>query len=247
MSRSRRPHAVLVPVFVSLVAAACGAAGPTPSIPSPTAGPPSEAPAPTPAPSAAPTATPSVEPLPTPIEVPTACLTLGDIDCARAAGLAKQTLLPTDPALVYVQVGPFACQEGDRCPTTLDSRPEGDVTLEFADATSATVHLVVRAGQVQSSREMGFGIPVEPSSQAGIAAGPQPYTLGHCGIFSGIDADGSWWDPVGPVDMDSGDAVNATEGILNLTDPTHGTFVAPSGFSIQLQRRDGAKVLPPCM
>ena len=72
-----------------------------------------------------------------------------------------------------------------------------------------------------------MGVGVEPSSEVGWPAGPQPYTLGHCGIFSGIDADGSWWDPVGPVDMDSGDAVNATEGVLNLTDPTHGTFVAP--------------------
>ena len=47
--------------------------------------------------------------------------------------------------------------------------------------------------------------------------------------------------------MDSGDAVNATEGVLNLTDPTHGTFVSPSGFSVQLQRRDGTKFLPMCM
>ena len=246
MSRSRRPRTLVTLLLAAGLVAACGGAASSLVIPSPTGGASTAPPAtPTEAPSAEPT--PTAEPLPTPVEIATACLTLGDIDCARAAGLAKQALLPTDPPVVYIQVGPFACQEGDRCPTTLESRPEGDVTLEFADATSATVHLVVRSGQVQSTREQGFGIPVEPSSQAGIPAGPQPYTLGHCGIFSGIDADGSWWDPVGPVDMDNGDAVNATEGVLNLTDPTHGTFVAPSGFSIQLQRRDGAKVLPPCM
>ena len=47
--------------------------------------------------------------------------------------------------------------------------------------------------------------------------------------------------------MASGDAINPTEGVLNLTDPTHGTFVSPSGFSVQLQRRDGTKLLPMCM
>jgi len=194
-----------------------------------------------PEPTATPEPTPSTEP------IPTACLSLGDVPCERAAGLARQVLLETDPPVVYVQAGPFACREGTGCPTTLVARPEGDVTIEFADGTAILVHIDDEAGAGQQTRGDAMGILVEPSSPVGWPAGPQPFTLGHCGIFSGIDVDGSWWDPVGPVDMDSGDAVHATEGVLNLTDPTHGTFTAPSGFAVQLQRRDGAKVLPPCM
>ncbi len=242
MSRSRRPRAVVLPVLLLLgvAAAACGSG---------TASPSASAAATAPTASTAPTAGPTPTPAPTlsPEPVPTACLSLGDVDCQRAVGLARQVLVETDPPVVYVQAGPFACREGDRCPTTLVARPEGDVTFEFADGTALLVHVKDQAGAPQTARSDAMGILVEPSSQVGIPAGPQPYTLGHCGIFSGIDADGSWWDPVGPIDMDSGDAVNATAGVLNLTDPTHGTFTAPSGFAIQLQRRDGAKVLPPCM
>ena len=86
-----------------------------------------------------------------------------------------------------------------------------------------------------------------PASAPGLAAGPTPFTLGHCGIFSGIDVDGSWWDPVGPVAMDSGEAVNATPGILTVLDPNHATFTTPAGFAVQLQRRAGPKLLPFCM
>ena len=169
-------------------------------------------------------------------------------DCAVARDAAAATLTATDPPVIYVQVGPFGCATGDRCPETLADRPEGDVTIEFQGGTADNVHLKLAPdGTLQAERTPGFGIAVEPGSAVGFPAGPQAYTLGHCGIWNGIDADGSWWDPVGPVDMESGDAVNATGGVLNLTDPTHGTFVAPSGFALQLQRRDGAKVLPPCM
>ena len=247
MSRSRPLRAVVVPLLIAGLVAACAgsAASPVASVPLPTLATPVTAPSPTTDPAATPT--PTAEPLPTEAVIPTACLTLGDIDCQRAAGLAKQVLANGDPPVVYIQVGPFGCKEGDRCPTTLDARPEGDVTLDFGNGTGLTVHLKVANGSVQQTREPAMGVGVEPASAVGWPAGPQPYTLGHCGILSGIDADGSWWDPVGPVDMDSGDAINATEGVLNLTDPTHGTFVAPSGFSVQLQRRDGTKLLPMCM
>jgi hypothetical protein len=74
-----------------------------------------------------------------------------------------------------------------------------------------------------------------------------PFTLGHCGVLSGIDLDGSWWDPVGPVPINSGEAVNATAGIMTVTDPNHAAFTTPTGFAIQLQRRAGPKLLPFCM
>ena len=64
----------------------------------------------------APEPTPTAEPIADPELIPTACLSLGDIDCQRAADLAKQVLLETDPPVVYVQAGPFACREGDAVP-----------------------------------------------------------------------------------------------------------------------------------
>ena len=179
--------------------------------------------------------------------VPTACLSLDAADCALARALAVGALTDADPPVRYLQVGPFGCL-ADPCPTTLAARPEGDVTIEFEGGQGITVHLrVAPDGNAQLDRAEAMGVSVPPASRAGLAAGQQPYTLGHCGVFSGIDADGSWWDPVGPVDMTAGDAINAAEGILTLTDPTHAIFVTPSGFSLQLVRHEGAKLLPMCM
>lgn len=178
----------------------------------------------------------------------TACLDLGDQDCARVRDLAAGVLQGGDPPARYVQVGPFACAAGERCATTLAARPEGDVVIEFDGGEGINVHIkVAQDGSFDADRQPAMGIAVPPASAPGLAAGPMPFTLGHCGIFSGIDVDGAWWDPVGPVAMASGDAVNATAGALTVTDPNHATFTSPSGFALQLQRRAGPKLLPFCM
>lgn len=177
----------------------------------------------------------------------TACLTLGPQDCERARTFAASTLEAGDPEVRYVQVGPFSCATGDRCPLTLLARPEGDVVLEFPGGAGISVHLKVAAdGSFEATRGEAMGVAVEPVSVA-VEAGPIPFTLGHCGVFSGIDLDGSWWDPVGPVDMETGDAVNPTAGVLTFLDEDHATFVTPTGFDLQLVRREGPKFLPMCM
>jgi len=250
-----RPHwaglpAVVAVLLLSVALAGCadavevpGSVDPDAQAPTPAESASSSA---TAAPSEAPTATP--EPTPSPAVIPTACLSLGEIDCQRAAGLAKLALLPHETQVVYIQAGPFACKDGEaRCAPTLAARPEGDVVIELADGTGLSIHLKDQAGAVQTTRNAAPGGPFDPSSPAGIEEGPQDFTLGHCGIFSGIDLDAAWWDPVGFVDMDSGDAINATAGTFTLVDPTHATFEAPSGFVLQLQRREGAKLLPLCM
>lgn len=180
--------------------------------------------------------------------MPTACLTLGDADCERAREMAASALAPGDPPVRYVQVGPFGCAVGDRCPTTLLARPEGDIVIEFEGDTAINVHLKVAAdGRFEATRGEGMGIAVAPTSVPGIPAGPEPFALGHCGIFSGIDLDGSWWDPVGSVPMDGGEAINATPGVITVVDPNRATFVAQTGFAVKLQRRTGSKFLPFCM
>lgn len=247
-----RPPSVLTLLLVAWLVGGCAVATPsaTPIVSvvgepavtvAPSVAPSSPTPSPTDAPSEA--AAGGLDP-----DVPTACLSLGDAACARARAAAAATLTPADPPVRYVQVGPFGCVAGERCPTTLEARPEGDVTFEFPDGTGVTVHLVVAPdGTATTTRDAALGVAVPPSSAAGLAAGPDAFTLGHCGVWSGIDLDGAWWDPVGPVDMDSGDAVNATTGVIVATDPTHAIFTAPSGFALQLQRRVGSKFLPFCM
>jgi hypothetical protein len=177
---------------------------------------------------------------------PTACFGLETADCARARALAAGVLTPDDPPVVYVQAGPFGCAAGDVCPNTLLARPAGDVLLEFASGDPISVHVAVGPAVV-ATRSPALGIQAEPSSPRVSGGGPVDLTLGHCGLFSGIDHDGAWWDPVGPVAADHADSVNAAAGTLTLSDPGHATFRSEGGLVVQLVRREGPKFLPGCM
>lgn len=206
--------------------------------------------------SAAPSTEPSNEPSPEPSDLPsapawaqapTACFGLAAEDCARARALAGTELRPTDRPVRYIHVGPFGCATGERCAGSLALRPEGDVLFEFDDGSATMVHLKVAVdGAFEATRGEAFGVVVAPTSPPVAMSGPAEFALGHCGLWSGIDFDGSWWDPVGPIGFDSGEAINATAGVIVLLDPDHATFSSPGGLVVQLLRRPGERWLPFC-
>ncbi len=208
------------------------------------------APSPSPQGSSAPSAPSAIAPntAPTLGGVPIACYGLGDADCPRVKEVATALVKVTDPRVIYVQVGPFGCPHGQQCPTTLAARPEGDITVEFAGAPTAGFHVKAApgGGAITVAPQEIFGIVLEPTTPRAVLAGAQPFTLGHCGLWSGIDLGGSWWDPVGYIDFNQGDAINAAEGTIAFTDPDHATFTSKGGLSVQLQRRDGGKYFPFC-
>jgi hypothetical protein len=179
--------------------------------------------------------------------VPTACMSLGEADCRRAADAALAALDAAAPARIYLQIGPFGCATGERCATTLAARPQGDVLVEFAGAPAVTIHLTAAPDRsLQAVAGETFGIVVPPTSGRHGDRAPMPFMLGHCGLYRGIDLDGAWWDPIGPIDAENGDAVNAAEGTLAFLDPAHATFVSRGGLVVTLARRDGPKHLPFC-
>lgn len=233
----RNPIATLL---IALVVLAC--AGPPPvSSPAPASVAPSasaDAPSPTP------------EPSPASVDgafgsVPTACLGLGETDCRRVAGHVAQLLTGADPRVRYVQIGPFSCAREIGCPTTLAARPEGDVLVETATGT-LSFHVTGRAAGVDVRAQEAFGIMLAPTTRPPLPIVPQPLALGHCGLWSGIDVGGSWWDPVGAIDGDHGDAINAAEGTFTPVGPGRATFTSKAGLVVQLLRRDGEKYLPLC-
>jgi hypothetical protein len=201
------------------------------------------------APSTAPSASPAESAAPTGTDlttIPTACVGLGADDCQRVVAQLS-TIVPAGTAVTYIQVGPFGCPTEQGCAPSLAARPQGDVTLE-AGAGALSYHVTAAGGgaQLTIERQDAFGVLLGPTSQPPVTAGARPFSLGHCGLWSGIDAGGSWWDPVGLVDGDHPDVINAAEGTLTIIDPDHATFTSRGGFTVELQRHPGDKYLPLC-
>jgi hypothetical protein len=239
------PLALVGLLVVLVVAASCSAPAPTPSPASnapsgPSTTPPSAAPSEAPTPAA--TAGNGLA------GVPIACYGLGQVDCQRVAEQAVTLVGATGQRVIYLQIGPFGCTDSQRCPTTLPARPEGDITIELAGTPALGFHVKAAAGggALDIAPAEIFGIALEPTTPRVVLAGAQPFSLGHCGLWSGIDLGGSWWDPVGPIDYDHGDAINAAEGTVAFTDADHATFTSKGGLTVQLQRRDGGKHFPFC-
>jgi hypothetical protein len=72
------------------------------------------------------------------------------------------------------------------------------------------------------------------------------FSLGHCGLDSPIDVDGALWDPVGAIDADATEAINAADGEFRRTGPTTAEFVTATGFRVALVRHEGRKSVPLC-
>jgi hypothetical protein len=100
-------------------------------------------------------------------------------------------------------------------------------------------------------------VSIEPESAPSLTVGvPVPYMLGHCGLYSPIDVDGSLWWPVGgaasdggPIESDEaiGELINQTDGELLLTSEDEATFTTAGGSTIHLERAEGAVDYPLCM
>jgi hypothetical protein len=181
--------------------------------------------------------------------IPIACLGLEEPDCTRAFEAAVSGLA-TDDEVTYAEVGPFSCLNQAGCPNTLAFRPAGQVVFERSNGEPVLISLSAAAddGTIATSPGDFFGIAVAPSSTTGqLGAGPIPFSLGHCGLMSGVDVDGSWWDPVGFANIDYSDAINSANGTFAPSDPNHATYTTEGGFTVNLVRRVGDKHLPGCM
>jgi hypothetical protein len=75
------------------------------------------------------------------------------------------------------------------------------------------------------------------------------YMLGHCGLISPVDIDGSLWDPVGYRTSDGnpmpeqfqGELINATPIVVTLASADTLEMHMPSGVTIVLERHDGPR------
>jgi hypothetical protein len=105
----------------------------------------------------------------------------------------------------------------------------------------------------------GPGIPtamIEPVSPHGeLAPGTAAeIVLGHCGLASPLDLDGSLWDPIGGHDgrggplteAQVGELINATGVVVLLVNPNTAVLTTPRGAAILLRRHAGARAYGLC-
>ena len=157
-----------------------------------------------------------------------------------AAG-ALAWLPAAGPTATYVQVGTIECDTG-QCEGIFLVRLE----LLGAQPRVVSVNLVGdKAVNVAPVDVFDSNAPVEPTSPR-LDANVVPFDLGHCGIFSGIDVDGTFWDPAGFVNGAHPDAINSAPGTFALISATTAILRTNGGLTVQLVRHPGPKYLPGC-
>lgn len=157
-----------------------------------------------------------------------ACWSVRQVECERASAEA------------------IARRPAGRRPVVLVEIRDVVIDLEFADGGG---RVVTRYGIAADGR-LEFGPWTESQvggfrPTSGPAVGPiVEFTLGHCGLSSPIDVDGSFWDPYGAIDPDDA-LVNASDGQFRRLGLNEAEFIT-AGSRVQLRRHSGAKSPPGC-
>jgi hypothetical protein len=122
---------------------------------------------------------------------------------------------------------------------------------------TATLALLPLPARVAGIPQPGTPTAVlQPRTQRGTIPPnvPQRFELGHCGLMSPIDFDGSLWDPIagddgagGPLtDEHQGELINATRVALTLIEPDVVRLETPLGAVLTLARHPGARPYSLC-
>jgi hypothetical protein len=170
---------------------------------------------------------------------PVACHEPDAALCGRLAEIAVEASGAS--AVTWVEVGLWC--EG-QCQPGLVGRQRVLATVETATEAMA-MWISLDDGRVRAVDRFdgGFVARLPGSGPAGAQA--VRIQLGHCGLASGIDIDGSFWDPIGFVGGHP-DAVNAAEALVTFTTPTSARLATEGGLVVDLLRHTGPKHLPGC-
>jgi len=173
------------------------------------------------------------------------CWDVDDPECQRAFAEAVQ-LLPRDgPPIVAASVVAFGC---DNPPCAKGLQRGGSVSVEYANGGGLngwSISAGADGSLTLGEHTTGLARRFLPAS-ARLAQPSIDFSLGHCGLSSPIDVDGSFWDPVGQVDSDAAFAVNSDTGTFTLVGPDDAEFRSSTGFAVRLRRHEGARNLFGC-
>lgn len=173
---------------------------------------------------------------------PTACIGLQPEQCAVIA----DSLLGepgVGGAVTFVAVSERTCD--GPCPIPGPGAWLGRVVIERAAGRPETHHVEVVGTTVAWTQVDSILGEVEPRSQRTSEAFVE-VQLGHCGLASGVDVDGSFWDPVGQIDPTHPDLINAASAEFRRVSPQDAVLTTEGGAVVQLVRHTGPKHLPLC-
>jgi hypothetical protein len=140
-----------------------------------------------------------------------------------------------------VEIGLFSCANGAACPRSLTAR-QGAVTVDFeGGALPIQLSLAGPPDTPQIAVEpIQWSGLLQPASSRVFGPGPFQFELGHCGISHVVDFDGSFWVPIGQVDGESPEAINAGSGQMQLLAADRAEYRGPH-LIVTLARFPGPK------
>jgi hypothetical protein len=160
---------------------------------------------------------------------------VGEPDCERIAEAAVAMFSGRRP--VWVEVAHAGCPGEAPCPLHIAPGAGATATIHFADA-GRPVSIRFRNDERGLTQEVfrdDFAQATASSAPAPKSV-PFPFSLGHCGLGSPIDLDGSLWVPVGFVDASHTDAINAASGTVTIVSPTEAVLSTEAGLDVNLRR-----------
>jgi hypothetical protein len=186
----------------------------------------------------------STEPVDAPLAV--GCIRVADVaGCRAMADAAVDRLQPGDGEPTYVHVFAFSCDID--CGPGFAGERHGIVIIDTTGDNVVYQAILATNGRIteaeRGDKEIRWHAAEPQSARAGEAR--VTIDIGHCGIDSGIDVDGSFWDPVGFI-PDHPDAINSARAEVAFTSEMTAVLQTEGGLVLQIQRHPGQKHLPGC-
>ena len=128
-------------------------------------------------------------------------------------------------------------------------------SVSFEDVPVAEVREMPPSGPFVDGRIGPTGGTIfDPSSAALEPAIAYRFSLGHCGLHSPVDVDGSFWDAIDgvtpngrPLDLgNDSEMINATAGVIVVIGDA-ARFRTDTGSVVRFARHEGDKEFPGCM
>ena len=185
---------------------------------------------------------PTAEPTPAEpaVDLVVGCVGIPAIPCQGIADVVGAALPPGRGKPASLQLWAESCGDLACPPGTFAGRATAEwagggppVLIQFQGPAAS-----LKLDPVQDVHWSGV---VQPKSARVLPGAVVPFTLGHCGLLHVVDFDGSFWVPVGELDVDEPANINSNAGQMQLIGPNRAQFASGGRLIATLARFPGPK------